>query len=420
MRSERYDLWRALPSGRVVLAGRWALETSKSGEYRRSAFRYDREYLQADHGSLDPVALDYSAQGQEFEGSGIPPILDELLPGRWETAVMIRHWRAMRLPYSPRDLHDLLSFGRQVFSAGALAITPAGDPPPALTRGWHIKHLSELVATASQVDPNTANPGLEPEPEAIARLHAGSPVSGARPKALVYDAKGQYLAKFARADDPCSHVRVEYAGISLARQAGLPTPDARIETIAGGEVLLTRRFDITELGGRNHVLSANAMLKEPGSWEDCSFPSYEGIVDLIARHSSAVEHDLKQMFGQMLFNRAINNVDDHLRNFAFLQAGGRWRLTPAYDLVPDLALGKDHQLSWNYQYAPPTIAAAAAAAKAFRLTEREAESIADRLKGALAIWPEVFVRCGVSAADIAKIERVVTAPPAPSEGLSPN
>ena len=36
----------------------------------------------------------------------------------------------------------------------------------------------------------------------------------------------------------------------------------------------------------------------------------------------------------MVFNVLIKNRDDHARNFSFLLLDDRWKLSPAYDLLP--------------------------------------------------------------------------------------
>ena len=42
----------------------------------------------------------------------------------------------------------------------------------------------------------------------------------------------------------------------------------------------------------------------------------------------------------MLFNRTINNTDDHERNFSFMRTIKSYQLAPAYDLVVSMATGE--------------------------------------------------------------------------------
>ena len=51
--------------------------------------------------------------------------------------------------------------------------------------------------------------------------------------------------------------------------------------------------------------------------------------------SACPQDDLRALWRRMIFNILISNVDDHLRNHAFLYSGtAGWTLSPAYDLNP--------------------------------------------------------------------------------------
>ena len=51
--------------------------------------------------------------------------------------------------------------------------------------------------------------------------------------------------------------------------------------------------------------------------------------------SSSPKKDLEALWRRIVFNVLISNVDDHLRNHAFLYSGlSGWCLAPAYDLNP--------------------------------------------------------------------------------------
>src|ERR1700686_3824580 len=71
----------------------------------------------------------------------------------------------------------------------------------------------------------------------------GTSMGGARPKAVVQDEEGLWIAKFNRPDDRWNNTRVEHAMLRLARECGIVAAESRIETIAGKDVLLIKRFD---------------------------------------------------------------------------------------------------------------------------------------------------------------------------------
>ncbi len=71
------------------------------------------------------------------------------------------------------------------------------------------------------------------------------------------------------------------------------------------------------------------------SAKDNEMHSYLEIADAIRQISASPQEDLEDLWRRIVFNVLISNVDDHLRNHAFLYTGfSGWRLAPAYDLNP--------------------------------------------------------------------------------------
>ena len=177
-------------------------------------------------------------------------------------------------------------------------------------------------------------------------LLLGTSMGGARPKAVVQDEHGLWIAKFSRNDDRWSHPRVEHGMLSLARACGLSAADSRLETVAERDVLLVRRFDRDRenAGYRRHrMVSALTLLRtgdspgERGDW------SYLLLADEIRRVSAAPRDDLRELFGRICFNAAVSNLDDHPRNHAIVAKGRQWRLSPAYDLTPSPVLALERR-----------------------------------------------------------------------------
>lgn len=52
--------------------------------------------------------------------------------------------------------------------------------------------------------------------------------------------------------------------------------------------------------------------------------------------------EAKRLFRLMCFNVFAHNYDDHSNNFSWLCEGGRWRLSPAYDLTYSDSFGHGH------------------------------------------------------------------------------
>jgi len=99
-------------------------------------------------------------------------------------------------------------------------------------------------------------------------------------------------------------------------------------------VLLVKRFDITSRGGRRALISFRTLL---ACFDDPGRISYGDLAEVVRRVSSAPADDLATLFKQMVLNISILNTDDHLQNFSMLHDSRHgWRLSPAYDLVPNL------------------------------------------------------------------------------------
>jgi serine/threonine-protein kinase HipA len=64
--------------------------------------------------------------------------------------------------------------------------------------------------------------------------------------------------------------------------------------------------------------------------------SYLDIAEFISNHGTNIEANLYQLWRRIIFNIAISNTDDHLRNHGFILTKEGWILSPAYDLNPSI------------------------------------------------------------------------------------
>ncbi|MEX0606726.1 MAG: HipA domain-containing protein, partial [Halofilum sp. (in: g-proteobacteria)] len=337
----------------------------------------------------------------------LPAVIDEVMPGGWERAVLARAWLMQGKIGDPQDLHSLLSASRASFRVGALEIQPADAPMPSLEAPLAVDALAQLAADAAEVTGQH-----ELELEALRRLQAGSSVGGARPKVVLRDANWTYIAKLTRLGDAFNHARLEHVCLELARYAGLCVPRNRIVQAGRIDALLVDRFDVSPQQGRYHLVSANALLKDADSQADRLHPRYDDLVTLIQRYSDRPREDLQQLFGQLLLNEAINNTDDHLRNFSFRRTPESFGLAPAYDLVPSDVRGAYPNLAVaHYPNRPsPDSAKAYEIARLFQLPPREASQVIERVQEAFHKLPEILDDVGVSEADRRLCARVMWHP----------
>ena len=57
----------------------------------------------------------------------------------------------------------------------------------------------------------------------------------------------------------------------------------------------------------------------------------------------------------MLLNSELQNTDDHLRNFSFINDDKGWWLSAVYYNTPDPTVGKYHQLFFNKKEILPRV-----------------------------------------------------------------
>jgi serine/threonine-protein kinase HipA len=163
-------------------------------------------------------------------------------------------------------------------------------------------------------------------------------MGGARPKNVVEDNEGLWLAKFPDKTDRWNNARVEGAMLSLARECGLRVAKHRIDTVGGKDVLLVQRFDRTLTAEgylRHRMVSGLTALGAEDSHDDRAKWSYLLLADELRRRSARPAQDLEELFRRMVFNALISNTDDHPRNHALIAPTDKWELSPAYDLTPN-------------------------------------------------------------------------------------
>jgi serine/threonine-protein kinase HipA len=252
-------------------------------------------------------------------------------PDRWGRVLIQREERRKareekRLPHTLLEVDYLLGVG-DIARQGALRFTEH-DTGPFLATGIQIPPLMQLPALMGAAIRISEDGGSDADLRLL--LAPGSSLGGARPKASVVDKDGQLaIAKFPQHGDLFPVSRWEAVALTLAQQAGIPTPEWRLERIADRDVLLLRRFDRNG-NKRTPFLSAMSLLAAG----DNEPHSYMEIADALRQYGAKADEDCAQLWRRVVFNIMISNTDDHLRNHGFLYETSGWRLSPAYDLTP--------------------------------------------------------------------------------------
>lgn len=382
----------------AVTAGRFVLETDRHG-VTVGRFVYGRSYLARPNAvEVDPVELKLSPRTYDTVLlKGIFGALRDAAPDHWGRRIIEKHAGVAELG----ELDYLLQSSED--RAGALGFGIGPTPPAPIRRFNQTLDLAKLQRLADTVIAGNA-PEDADAIQAEELLLLGTSMGGARPKAVIEDAEGLWLAKFNRQDDRWNMARVEHAMLTLGRSCGLRTAQSRLTNIGGRDVLLVKRFDRTRTAGgyaRARMASALTLLRaDEGQRERWS---YVGLVEELRRIAAAPKHDAAELFRRMCFSALISNTDDHPRNHAVIAPKRDWHLSPAYDLTPfplvsierrDLAMACGNLGRWAN--APNLLSQASR----FLLDPSEAARIVDDMEMQVrAQWYKVARECRVTEAD---------------------
>lgn len=168
-------------------------------------------------------------------------------------------------------------------------------------------------------------------------LAPGSSLGGARPKATVKDVDGSlWIAKFPSKNDEYDIGAWEKTVLDLAKLCNLNVPETKLMKFSKlGSTFLVKRFDRV-LKKRIHFMSAMTALGKKDGDSATGGVSYLDIAAFISANGANPKADLTELWKRIVFNIAVSNTDDHLRNHGFILTEEGWRLSPLYDVNPNL------------------------------------------------------------------------------------
>jgi serine/threonine-protein kinase HipA len=303
----------------------------------RVFFEYDAAW-RAGTRELSPIYLPNSTQGAvstPTPGFGeLHGLFQDALPDWWGERLMQRYFESRGIPWNRvTALRKLACQGNR--KMGVLAFHPCMDGTD--FNDGMVAELGALVEAARET--------LRGEPGVVleALLRSGMSPGGAQPKALLAISDdfskirlddppppgfGGWLIKF-DTEPALQEGRIEAAYADMARTAGITVAATRLLESAGACHFLSRRFDRDAAGQRLHLHSFSGLTHTPLR----DGLDYRDLME-IARSLTDDRRSVEELFRRAVFNVAAANDDDHGRNHAFLMdAAGRWRLAPAFDLT---------------------------------------------------------------------------------------
>ena len=369
------------------------------------SFEYDTAWLKTGQKFLlDPDISLFSGAQYPNQKDNFGIFLDSM-PDTWGRTLMKRRaaqWARENNIKTP-TLYDI-DFLLGVYDAsrmGALRFKtdPNGDfldnNKTTPTPPW--SSIRELQVAAENIEDDKDNDEVKKWLSIL--IAPGSSLGGARPKANILDTdKSLWIAKFPSKSDTIDKAAWEYLTYQLAIKAGIEMAECKIEKVSGTyHTYFTKRFDRVNQE-RIHFSSAMTMT---GNNEDTikSQPaSYLDIVEFIQNYGCKVNENLHQLWRRIVFNIAVSNTDDHLRNHGFILNNEGWVLSPAYDLNPSidkdgLALNIDmDNNSLDFELAKSV-------RDFFRLNQSEMSNILNEVFNSVKQWKEIANKIGISRSE---------------------
>ena len=227
----------------------------------------------------------------------------------------------------------------------------------------------------------------------------GSSLGGARPKANILDNNGAlWIAKFPSGHDTKDMGAWEAVTAEMARKCGIEMAESRAQKFSNRQhTFLTTRFDRIN-GKRIHFASAMTLLGYTDGTNSAEGVSYLELAEWIGRNCDNVSQNLEQLWRRIVFNIAVSNCDDHLRNHGFLLTPKGWTLSPAYDINPDEhGIGLKLNISEDDNSLDFELALSVAAY--FGLDNATSDEIINQTKKVVSNWQQLATQYGISRSE---------------------
>jgi serine/threonine-protein kinase HipA len=399
MRFDDLYLWFLADPARPRHVGRLRLVEAGKGV----SLQYGAEWLADGFPLSEDLVLTDIEQLPRWKGMAVGAV-DDARPDRWGERVIQFLDKPARL-----SLMEYLyyagdeRFGALGVSTSAAAYMPrAGSPLPRLEQA---QELSEIV--------HKVNARVQVTDVERRLVNAAGSFGGAKPKALIEIAGVQWVIKFFD-NEPVDVPLIEHASMTLAAKAGIRVAETKVIPLAGEHALAARRYD-REGAERIHCISAGTALRAEtiaGQEPDLGYPN---LAQLLRRAGATQDdqnlRDMHELFRRMVFNILIDNTDDHEKNHALMVVAptnhGRYRLAPAYDVLPTNSGQGYQEFIVGAVGRDSTLANAMSQCQLFGHTPAQAAAEVVRVIRVVNGWREHFAACGVASSDLASLaERI--------------
>lgn len=305
-------------------------------------FQYDREWVVKSEAV--PVSLSLPLREERYRGGAVQAVFENLLPD----SEQLRRLVAERVGARGSDAYSLLAeIGRDC--VGALQFLPEEEEAPcaagkisgeAIDAGGIEKLLKGLgrapLGLSAEVDFRISIAGAQEKTALLREGEVWMKPRGTTPTSHILK---RQIGKLPNGMDLSKSVENEYYCLKLLGAFGLPVASAEIMDFGSERVLVVSRFDrkwdspkrLLRLAQEDccQALSVPPSLK----YQNQGGPGMVEILELFQGADTPREDQSKFIKAQILF-WMMGATDGHAKNFSvFLGAGGRFWLTPLYDVV---------------------------------------------------------------------------------------
>lgn len=182
----------------------------------------------------------------------------------------------------------------------------------------------------------------------------------------------------------------------MARLCSLNVPESKLETFSKtGSTFLVKRFD-RDGKRRIHFASAMTLLGKTDGASAADGTSYLDMASFIRANGSEPKQDLMELWKRIVFNMAVSNTDDHLRNHGFILTPSGWILSPLFDVNP-IPSGNSLSLNVSEYDSSIDLSLTMEVAEYFGLTKNEAAKISSNIcETTSRNWGRIAESCGLS------------------------
>lgn len=389
------------------LVGRINVTQSRGKEFY--SFEYEDSWLDYQQMTLDPDLQLYKGRHYLNDDKNIFGVFADSCPDRWGRRLMNRRAEicAKELQEKPKKLmesdyllgvYDEARMGGLRFKLDKDGEYLSNDKDFA-TPPWTSLRELEQASLAFEKEDNVL------DDKWLKQLIApGSSLGGARPKASVMAPDGSlWIAKFPSKHDDIDSGAWEMVVHELAQLCGLNVPEAKVERFSKlGTTFLVKRFDRNGTE-RIHFSSAMTMLGKTDGANASDGSSYLEIVSFLKANGSKPKEDLEELWKRIVFSMAVSNTDDHFRNHGFILEKSGWKLSPLYDVNPDI-YGNYLSLNVNSEESDLDFELAIRASAYYGLDEKKAKEIVNEIaENVRDNWKIIAQKYGINRSEIERM-----------------